>query len=51
LVKANKIKLVAASKLRKGSIGMLEGANKCKSSSSVEDLEVGSWLLKQHIRD
>ena len=41
-------KLVVASKLREGNI---EGVDKCSSSSSIEDLEVGSWLLKQHIHD
>ena len=30
---------------------MLEGADECESSSSAEDLEVGSRLLKQHVRD
>jgi hypothetical protein len=43
LARANKIKLVAASKLRE--------INKYKSSSSVEDLLVGSRLLKQYVRD
>ena len=51
LVKANKIKLAAASKLREGSIEILKGVDKYKSSSSIEDLKVGSRLLKQHIRD
>jgi hypothetical protein len=51
LVRANEIKLAAASKSREDSIGMLEGADKFKSSSSVEDLLVGSRLLKQHMRD
>ena len=45
LVRANQIKLVAAS------IEILEGADKYSSSSSIEDLEVGSRLLKQYIRD
>ena len=44
-------KLAAASELREGDIGMLEGADKYLSSSSAEDLEVGSRLLKQYIRD
>ena len=44
-------KLVVASKLREGNIGMLKGVDKYLSSSSVEDLEVGSRLLKQHMRD
>ena len=30
---------------------MLEGADESKSSSSAEDLSVGSRLLKQHVRD
>ena len=51
LVRANKIKLAAASKLREDGIGMLEGVDKSKSSSSVEDLLVGSRLLKQHMRN
>ena len=51
LVRANKIKLAAASKSREDGIGMLEGADESKSSSSAEDLSVGSRLLKQHIRD
>ena len=44
-------KLVVASKLREGNIGMLEGWDEYLSSSSAEDLKVGSWLLKQHVRD
>jgi hypothetical protein len=43
LAGANKIKLVAASKLRE--------IDKYLSSSSAEDLLVGSRLLKQHMRD
>jgi len=42
LVRANKIKLVAASKLREDSLGILKGVDKSKSSSNVKDLEVGS---------
>jgi len=42
---------VAASKLREDSLGILEGVDKSKSSSNAEDLEVGSRLLKQYIRD
>ena len=41
-------KLAVASKLREGDI---EGADKYLSSSSVEDLEVGSRLLKQYMRN
>jgi hypothetical protein len=51
LVGANKIKLAAASKLREDNIRILEGVDESKSSSSVEDLEVGSRLLKQYMRD
>jgi hypothetical protein len=51
LVRADEIKLAAASKLREDSVGMLEGVDKSKSSSSVEDLLVGSRLLKQHMRN
>ena len=51
LVRANKIKLVAASELREDSVGILEGVDKSKSSSSIEDLLVGSRLLKQYIRN
>jgi superfamily II DNA helicase RecQ len=43
--------LAAASESREGDVGMLEGADECSSSSSAEDLEVGSRLLKQHVRD
>ena len=42
LVRANKIKLVVASKLREDSLGILEGVDKSKSSSNIEDLEVES---------
>jgi len=41
LIRANEIKLATASKLREDSIGMLERADKSKSSSKAEDLEVG----------
>jgi hypothetical protein len=43
LARANKIKLAAASELRE--------IDKYKSSSSAEDLLVGSRLLKQYVRD
>ena len=40
LVRANKIKLVVASKLREDSMGILKRVDKFKSSSKVEDLKV-----------
>jgi len=51
LVRADKIKLAAASKLRENSIGILERVDKSKSSSKAENLLVGSRLLKQHMRN
>ena len=51
LVKANKIKLAAASKLREDSIGILKRVNKSKSFNKVKDLKVKSWLLKQYIHN
>ena len=51
LVGADEIELAAASESREDGVGMLEGADKSESSSSAEDLLVGSRLLKQHVRD
>jgi len=51
LVSANEIKLAAASKSREDTVGILEGADKSKSSNNAEDVEEGGWLLKQHMRD
>ncbi len=51
LVGADEIELAAASESREDSVGMLEGADESESSSNAEDLEVGSRLLKQHVRD
>ena len=46
MVGTNEIKLAAASKSKENSVGILEGADESKSFSNVEDLEVGSRLLK-----
>ena len=44
-------KLAAANKSREGDVGILKGVNKYLNFSSTEDLEVGSQLLKQYIRN
>ena len=51
MVSINEIELATASKSREDSVGILKGVDESKSSSNTEDLEVGSRLLKQHMRD